>query len=100
MKLQSLLAALVCSCLVTSSSAASFGSAFNYQGRLMEGGAVANGLFDLSFTLFNAATGGVQVASSVQAAPVAVSNGLFAVSLDFGMNSFDGNARGQPVTRT
>jgi hypothetical protein len=73
--------------------AASVGSAFTYQGRLDEGGTPANGSYDLTFSLQDAATGGAQVGVTVTNSAVVVSNGLFAVTLDFGANAFDGNAR-------
>src|SRR5882757_2850482 len=34
------------------------GTAFTYQGRLSDGGAPANGNYDLRFTIYNAATNG------------------------------------------
>ena len=36
------------------------GTAFTYQGRLNDGGAPANGTYDLTFALFDEATGGAQ----------------------------------------
>ena len=45
------------------SSALAQGTAFTYQGRLNAGGNPANGLYDLQFTLFNAAANGAQVAA-------------------------------------
>lgn len=67
--------------------------AFTYQGRLVDGGALANGNYELTLRLFNAATAGTQVGSSVVLAPVGVTNGLFTVELDFGNSAFDGSAR-------
>jgi hypothetical protein len=40
------------------------GSAFTYQGHLNDGGAAANGTYDLRFALFDAANGGNQVGSA------------------------------------
>ena len=37
------------------------GTAFNYQGRLNDGGAPANGTYDLRFAVFNAVTNGTQI---------------------------------------
>ena len=68
-------------------------SSFTYQGRLQVAGTAANGLFDLQFTLYGAATGGGQVGGTVGRNAVPVSNGLFAVSLDFGAGVFDASAR-------
>ncbi len=59
------------------------GTAFTYNGRLNVSGAPANGNFDLQFTLYNAATNG-SVFGALTNAATGVSNGLFAVSLDFG----------------
>lgn len=66
-------------------------TAFTYQGRLTDGGNPANGTYDFQFKLFNAATGGTQVGSTVTAHDVNVTNGLFTVQLNFG-NVFDGTA--------
>ncbi|NOZ95289.1 MAG: hypothetical protein GXP47_11220 [Acidobacteria bacterium] len=67
------------------------GTAFTYQGRLTDGGRPANGTYDLRFRLYNAASGGTQVGSTVTKDDVSVSDGLFSVQLDFG-NVFDGTA--------
>ncbi|MDQ7029822.1 MAG: hypothetical protein Q9O62_08615 [Ardenticatenia bacterium] len=73
--------------------AAPVGTAFTYQGRLTDGGSPANGAYDFQFKLYDAATGGSQVGSTVTKDDVAVSDGLFTVDLDFGSGAFDGNAR-------
>lgn len=70
-------------------SAAAQGTAFTYQGQLNDGGNPANGLYDLTFQLWNDATAGSQVGSTLTDTAVGVTNGLFAVSLDFG-GVFDG----------
>ena len=46
----------------------------------------ANGAYDLTFALFNASTGLSQLATTQTNAAVAISNGLFTVTLDFGAN--------------
>ncbi|WP_257387510.1 hypothetical protein [Tahibacter caeni] len=56
---------------------------FVYQGRLDQSGAPANGNFDLSFALFDAATDGLQVGSTINQPAYPVVNGLFSVSLSF-----------------
>ncbi len=66
--------------------------AFTYQGRLFDGSNPANGYYDLKFGLFDAAEAGAAVASVVATNAIAISNGLFTVSLDFGP-AFDGSAR-------
>lgn len=67
-------------------------STFTYQGQITSNGTAANGEFDLRFALFNAATLGSQQAVLTNA-PVAVSNGLFTATLDFGSGVFDGSLR-------
>lgn len=66
-------------------------TAFTYQGKLMNGSSVANGVFDLTFTLYDAPGGGSQVGSTLTLDDISVVNGLFTVQLDFGA-VFDGNA--------
>src|SRR5437588_829729 len=68
-------------------------SSFIYQGRLTDGGTAANGNYDLQFALFDSLSGGAQVGSTQTINTVAVSNGVFTVSLDFGPNSFPGANR-------
>src|SRR5256884_847801 len=63
-------------------------SSFIYQGRLTDGGTAANGNYDLQFALFDSLSGGTQVGSTQTLNTVAVSNGVFTVSLDFGASSF------------
>ncbi len=67
------------------------GTAFTYQGRLNVGGSPASGRFDLTFSLFNAGSGGTQIGSTVTNLAVGVTNGLFTTTLDFG-SVFSGNA--------
>src|SRR5947199_2083411 len=68
-------------------------SSIIYQGRLTAGGTAANGNYDLQFALFDSLSGGTQVGSTQTINTVAVSNGVFTVSLDFGANSFPGASR-------
>src|SRR5437762_8794310 len=68
-------------------------TSFTYQGRLTDGGTAANGNYDLQFALFDSLSGGAQVGSTQTINTVAVSNGVFTVSLDFGANSFPGASR-------
>src|SRR6266852_4559475 len=69
------------------------GAAFTYQGRLNDGGTLATGNYDLLFTLNDAVTNGNPIGASLTNASVAVSNGLFTLTLDFGSGAFDGSAR-------
>ncbi len=69
--------------LSTNSNAALVGSAFNYQGELINNGSPANGDYDIEVTLFKVATGGPPKGNvSISAVPVV--NGLFNIELDFG----------------
>ena len=68
------------------------GTAFSYQGRLNTSGSPASGRYDLTFALFSASNGAVQVGGTITNAATAVSNGLFRVTLDFG-NQFPGTNR-------
>src|SRR5690242_16228571 len=78
--------------LVSFVSAAPIDTAFTYQGRLTDNGAPANGNYDLRFLIFDLPSGGSAIAPPITNANVAVSNGLFTVSLDFGAGVFDGTA--------
>jgi hypothetical protein len=70
------------------------GTAFTYQGRLTENAAPANGVVELQCTLWNALSGGTQMASGTPATTsVSITNGLFTVPLDFGTTAFDGSDR-------
>src|SRR5688572_17227845 len=69
------------------------GTAFTYQGVLNDQGAPANGVYDLQFSLFSVPAGGAPIGGLVAANDLGISNGLFAVSLDFGAGVFAGAAR-------
>ncbi|MBL9127241.1 MAG: hypothetical protein JNL97_06330, partial [Verrucomicrobiales bacterium] len=66
---------------------------FTYQGRLLDGTTLANGAYEITFRLFDAATAGTPTGPTVLKDPVAVQNGLFTVELDFGAGPFDGSSR-------
>ena len=63
---------------------------FTYQGQLQNASAPANGSFDFEFVLFDG--GGSQVGPVLPRNGVVVTNGIFAVSLDFG-SQFPGAQR-------
>jgi len=67
------------------------GTAFTYQGRLLEDENAANGVYDLRFTLYDSETAGSQVGSPIERTGVTVEGGLVTVDLDFGPVA-DGNA--------
>src|ERR1041384_8742758 len=69
------------------------GTAFTYQGRLVENASPASGQYDVTFAIFDAAGGGNQIGDSLTSAPTPVSNGLFKVTLDFGSGVFSGAQR-------
>jgi hypothetical protein len=69
------------------------GTAFAYQGRLDTAGVPTNGTNDLTFTLFDAATGGFRVGETNRFNDIGISNGLFTVTLDFGSAAFNGSPR-------
>ena len=68
----------------------SLGTGFTYQGRLQQGGRAAEGVFDLSFELFDAATAGRSY-GVIDLFDVPVAAGAFAVDLDFGHSVFSGD---------
>ncbi len=69
------------------------GDAFTYQGRLLDNGQPANDLYDFSFFLHDAATGGTLALDPVSLDDVPVEDGVFTVSLDFGGGLFTGERR-------
>src|SRR5438477_4791638 len=86
-------AAMALAFLLVANSAFAQGSSFTYQGRLTDGGAAANGIYDLQFVLFDSASSGAQIGSTQTLNSVLVSAGVFSVTLDFGANSFNGANR-------
>src|SRR5688572_21706947 len=62
------------------------GTAFTYNGRLNSGTAPANGLFDLRFWIYDSTNlPGTVVAGPFTNNATDVTNGLFTVTLDFGL---------------
>ena len=68
-------------------------SAFTYQGSLFDQGQPSNGSLDFRFRLWDAESGGTQVAAPVEIPAVAVNNGRLSVLLDFGLTAFNGADR-------
>jgi hypothetical protein len=66
---------------------------FNYQGKLTDGGAAANGSFQMQFKLFDAVSGGTQIGATLADVPVTATNGVFSTKLDFGANALSGANR-------
>ena len=67
-------------------------TAFTYQGQLQNNGSPASGTYNLQFTLFATNTGGVAIAGPVTNGAVAVTNGLFTVTIDFGGGPWNGQS--------
>jgi trimeric autotransporter adhesin len=74
---------------------AAFGqtSSFNYQGKLAESGATANGAYLFQFKLYDAVNGGSQVGATLNDVSVNVAEGTFSVDLNFGAGAFTGGDR-------
>ena len=68
------------------------GTAFTYQGRLSDGSNVASGTYDLRFAIYDSPTAGAQKGIIITNTALAVSNGFFTATLDFG-NQFPGASR-------
>ncbi len=66
---------------------------FTYQGRLTDGGSPANGSYDLQIKLYDALTGGNQIGVTNPFNGIAVTGGVFTVTLDFGAAAFPGANR-------
>src|SRR5271170_4907260 len=85
------------SCLIVLMFAGSFnlraqGTSFTYQGLLDVSNAPASGTYDMEFQLYNSdtATNTAAVGSPLTVTNIAVSNGLFTVSLNFTNGSYIG----------
>jgi len=72
---------------------ATVGTGFTYQGELRNVSGPVSGTCDFQFGLWDAQTYGAQVGSTQTVNGVSVSNGRFAVQLDFGSDAFGGDAR-------
>ncbi|MBK8466071.1 MAG: hypothetical protein IPL32_09580 [Chloracidobacterium sp.] len=82
---------LVAMCFCASISAQT--TAFTFQGSLQSSGSPANGNYDFEFKLFDLVSAGAQQGSTLQRLNVAVANGIFTVSLDFGAGTLSGTDR-------
>jgi hypothetical protein len=65
---------------------------FSYQGQLTDSG-TPQATYQMRFRLFDALSSGSEVGSTIENASVAVSDGIFTVSLDFGAPVFSGADR-------
>ena len=69
------------------------GTAFTYQGRLMDGTSPADGAYDFQFRLYDDPTAGIQIGTTQTLANQTVTNGLIMVDIDFGDGIFTGFER-------
>ena len=67
------------------------GTAFTYQGNLLELGEQVNGSADFEFTLWDALVAGNQVGVVVSVDAVSVAQGQFSVEVDFGVDPYTTN---------
>jgi hypothetical protein len=82
-------------CMAGVSYAEPMGTAFTYQGRLVDANSPADGLYDFEFGLFDDSTAGSQKGETVIQDDVDVLDGYFTVLLNFAdePNTFTGDAR-------
>lgn len=74
-----------------SASALAQPTAFTYQGQLKNAGAAVNTPTDIQYALFDSASGGNQIGSTVTRLNETVTNGLFTSEVDFGSSPFTTN---------
>ena len=89
MRTKIIFALLLLNCAVWRTAAQT--TAITYQGRLNDGASLAQGSYDLRFKLFQDPFGNNQAGSTIVTNALAVSNGLFMVTLDFGPGVFNGS---------
>jgi len=67
-------------------------TAFTYQGKLSDLGTAANGQYQITFKLYDAANDGGQIGSTIADVNVTVTQGIFTTQLDFGSAAFESGA--------
>jgi len=82
-----LLAIVAAMCISANTAQAQASTGFTYQGQLNEAGSPADGSYSMTFELYDAPIGGVQIGPSF-AIVQSVTNGLFDTPLDFGAVDF------------
>jgi hypothetical protein len=81
-------------CLLTLDNVFAQSSLFTYQGKLDTNGVPYSGSAEFQFTLWDAGTNGNSVATNNPTSIITtVANGLFTVTLDFGISPFTGDSR-------
>ncbi|MCK4790833.1 MAG: hypothetical protein KAV87_44265, partial [Desulfobacteraceae bacterium] len=78
---------------VTVMTPAPMGTAFTYQGSLLDAGSPADGLYDFQFKLYNDPCAGIQKGNTIDINDLDVIEGQFTLELDFGSDVFAGDAR-------
>ncbi|MEO6390570.1 MAG: hypothetical protein ABIP75_01885 [Pyrinomonadaceae bacterium] len=68
-------------------------TAFNYQGKLTDGGSPATGAYLLQFSLFDAPVGGNKSGITLSDVAVTATQGVFSTQLDFGASVYTGEDR-------
>lgn len=71
---------------------AAISTAFTYQGQLKSGSSPVTASCDMKFQLYGSASGGSPIATQLLSG-VVVTDGLFTVQLNFGVNAFKGDPR-------
>ncbi len=84
---------LVVACLLQSAQAWPMGTAFTYQGRLVDANDFADGFYEFQFELYDSAINGTQINGTYALRDVEVVDGYFTVEVDFGTGAFTGDAR-------
>ena len=80
-------------CFAQYCQAAPLGTAWTYQGRLIDANGPADGVFEFEFKLFDSPEDGNQLDGTFSLRSVDVIDGYFTVELDFGGDVYDGDAR-------
>jgi hypothetical protein len=87
------IAMMLAAASLTLSAYAQSSTAFTYQGFLKDNNNPANAKYDLQFTLYDAPTGGNRIGNPFVIEDLQITNGLFTVEIDFGINPFSSGQR-------
>lgn len=85
--------AAIAATILTAAPAHAQTTSFTYQGRLDQSGAPADGVYNVSFSLWNLAFGGAQIGSTENFPNLQITDGLFTVQLNFGAAAFTASNR-------
>ncbi len=92
-KMLTILALALMTWLVGFTEAAPMGTAWTYQGRLIDANSAADGLYDFQFKMFDANVAGTQQGSTIEVNDLDVIDGYFTAEVDFGSDVFNGSER-------